>query len=149
MGKTRKYKDIEFFAENGVIYIGNVEKQASITEESSIEEKNRAFKGLPPKEFIKRAINAGLFEAGLWDNYPSELRKVKQFLQDAQEVFEEAKKQGAIDDPKADAWKQRHTPYRKPQVFFPDINSSKVLLDGNGKPLFTKAKNYKEILLGD
>lgn len=121
---VKKFLDLEFWAENGIIYLSN-EKAAAGKDFSSLsdEEKLKIFKGLPPKVFIRRAIEMGrafiryIEEGGIVHDLTE--KEIYNFLRDAQEVFEEAKRQGAVDDPKVDEYKLKHKVYRKTQIILP------------------------------
>ncbi|GIW58943.1 MAG: hypothetical protein KatS3mg087_0009 [Patescibacteria group bacterium] len=140
MSKVKRYRDIEFWAENGVVYLSN-EKMAAGKDYDKLppEEKVKIFKGLPPKVFIKRAIALGILLLNDPNTPPSEGMRLRRFLEDAQEVFREARKQGAVDDPKADDYKIRHNYLAKPQIVVPGwkpafmkYTPEEVLLDGKG-----------------
>lgn len=153
-----KYGNIEFWAENGICYIkaidiskipgieklsklehsDNPNKLTGLTDEE-IKIRNRIFKGLPPREFIKRAIAVGVIESARFDGYPRDLAKVHKFLLEAKQVYEEAIKQGAIDDPKADEWKEKHRPFKQPRIVVPGMSERPSWIN----------KNPEEILLGD
>jgi len=136
MGKVKKFRDIEFWAENGVIYLSNDKAAAGKDYDSlSLEDKCKIFKGLPPKVFYKRAIMAGLHAERLAVT-AQQLSEIYQFLQDAREVFKLANEQGAIDSVKADNYKIEHKIYRKPQTIIPGFRETlkpeEILLEGRG-----------------
>lgn len=129
-----KYGDVEFWAENGFVYIINTKLAESVSSytKATEEERMRLLKGLPPQEFLKRAIAVGLIESGRWNDYPSELKKIKKFLQEARETYKKAMEQA----------KSRTENHKKQvKIFLPnEINFSpktikpdeaeKILLDG-------------------
>jgi len=135
-GKVKRFRGIEFWAENGVIYLCN-EKAAEGKDydKLSLEERAKIFKGLPPKVFYKRAIMAGL-HAERAATTERQLREVYQFLQDAREIFKLANEQGAVDSAEADRYKLEHKVYRKPQIIVPGFNDNpkpeEILLEGRG-----------------
>lgn len=131
---VKSFRTIEFWAENGVIYVlhkGRAEKTGD-TEDNTAEH----LRGLPPKEFLRRALAAACLEYNQNLNYPSELKQIKQFIADAKNIYEKAKDQGAYDDPEVDAWKQRHNVYKPARIVVPhNVNFKKrstedIMLDG-------------------
>jgi hypothetical protein len=115
MSVIKKFRGIEFWAENGVIYLSNEARAAGKDYDSlPVEEQLKIFKGLPPKVFLRRVISAA---ARLEYESPKEALKL---LEDGYEVFRTAKKQGAFDDPKADEYKVKHKVFSKPSIIVPD-----------------------------
>jgi len=139
MGKVKQFLDIEFWAENGIVYLScDKAAEGKDYDKMTEEEKLKVLKGLPPSTFIKRAIVLGMaFLRGKEICVVNESR-VYQFLQDAREVYREAIKQGAVDSPSVDAYKARHNIFKKPQILVPGIN-----------PLEQRIANidYKKMLL--
>jgi len=146
MGKVKKFLDIEFWAENGIVYL-SCDKAAEGKDYASMtdDERLRVLKGLPPSTFIKRAIVLGIaFLRGQGVCVASE-RAVRKFLEDAHSVYQEAKKQGAVDSVKVDEYKLRHKIYKKPQIIVPGL----VTPNGSSNSLETKLNNidYRKALL--
>lgn len=144
MGKVCSYNNIEFWAESGVVYLVDKDKAEQIpagTKYSDLEisERNRLLKGLPPKEFLKRAYAAAVIEASRCEGYPSEEAKVRKFIDDFRAVYKQAVEQGAIDDPKATEFKIAHR----------NLNKKRLVLPANAiKQEFNFVnKTSKEILL--
>lgn len=128
MGEVKKFLDIEFWAENGIVYLSN-ERAAAGKDYDSLSdvEKLKILKGLPPKTFLKRAIVLGaMFLRGGESCQVSEY-EIYRFLQDAQEVYRKAVDQGPVDSPVADEEKIRHRVYRKPQILVPGLPSSETI----------------------
>jgi len=124
MGKVKQFVDndtkVEFWAEHGLVYLSN-EKYAAGKDFENLprEEKLKIFKGLPPKIFLKQALAVAAFNYRKFSDHPKDLKRVKQFLLDIHEVYNEAIKQGAFDDPKADDWKLRHKNLARKQLVLP------------------------------
>lgn len=124
MAKVCSYENVEFWAENGVVYIVDKDKAAQVPAgtkytDLEISERHRIFKGLPPKEFLKRAYAAAVIEAGRVEGYPSEEAKVRKFIDDFRAVYKQAVEQGAIDDPKASEFKSAHKNLTKKKLILP------------------------------
>jgi hypothetical protein len=128
MGAVKSYKGIEFWAENGVVYLVDTEAASKIPSGQSLkdlpdDQRAKIIKGLPPKVFLKRAYAAAACDAVLAQGYPSEERKLRQFVDDFRSVYKEACEQGAFDDPKVSEYKLRH-PSRKPRIIVPNETNS-------------------------
>lgn len=95
MSVVKRYKNLEFWAEGGKVYLLRVDRAENLDEDKKADEMAYAkvIKGLEPKEFLKRAILAGSFALRYWDEYKSEAKKVRDFLVDAQEVYKKALEQ--------------------------------------------------------
>lgn len=142
MGAVKNYKGTEFWAENGVVYLVDAEAAAEVSGgksflELSDEQRSKIVQGLPPKIFLKRAYAAAVCDAVLAEGYPSEERKVRQFIDDFRSVYKEACEQGAFDDPKANEYKLRF-PKRKVSIIVPGLS---------GLNTGFKTKSSKELLL--
>lgn len=136
-----KFRGIECWAENGVVCLLDTTRAANVASLFDVprEEWSKIYKGIPPKEFIKRAIAAGCLELAKYFEYPQDQRKIRKFLEAAQAVYQEACAQGAIDDPKANVWFSKH-PVKKltlPTSYFADKarqlasrTAGQVLLEG-------------------
>jgi len=124
MGKVKQFQDndtkVEFWAEHGLVYLSN-EKYAAGKDFENLprEERLRIFKGLPPKIFLKQALAVAAFNYRKFRDHPKDLRRIKQFLLDIHEVYNEAVNQGAFDDPKADDWKLKHKNLARKQLVLP------------------------------
>ncbi len=129
MGNVKKFGDVEFWAEHGVVYLSN-DKAAAGKDFDSLDdmEKLKIFKGLPPKVFLKRAIVAGTMFLRAGEQSQFSTKEICQFLQDAREVYRRAVEQGAIDSEQADDYKLKHKVYRKAQILVPgSIDSSDIV----------------------
>lgn len=151
MSAVKSFLGIEFWAENGVVYLSN-ERAAEGKDYNSLslEERLKIFKGLPPKVFLKRAIMLGaLFLRARAAGVATAVSEpeIYGFLNDAQEVYRKAVEQGAVDSDEADDYKLRHRIYRKPQIIVPGITTStQEEIKTPIKPIQTK-EEYKKILL--
>ena len=146
MGKVCSYDNIEFWAEGGVVYLVDKDRAEKIPagvrySDLDVSERNRVCKGLPPKEFLKRAYAAAVIEAKRCEGYPSEEAKVRKFIEDFRAVYRQAVEQGAIDDPKAAEFKIAHKNLNKKRLVLPvgaatqefnfaNKTSKEILLDG-------------------
>jgi len=147
MGAVKRYKGVEFWAENGIVYLVDTEAAANVSSGQSFkdlpdEERSRIIKGLPPKVFLKRAYAAAVLDSVLAEGYPSEERKVRQFIEDFRSVYKEACEQGAFGDPEVDAYKLKH-PQRPIRIVVPNLTSPYSIAS---TPTFSK-KSSKELLL--
>lgn len=93
MKKVKRYRNLEFWAEGGYVYMIHIDRAERGEEKTDELGVSRVFKGLPPEDFMKRAIAAASFAYRFWNEYPSELKRVKQFLEDVREVYKTAKEQ--------------------------------------------------------
>jgi len=144
MGEVKKFLDIEFWAENGIVYLSNDKAAAGKDYDSlSDQEKLKIFKGLPPKVFLKRAIMLGAMFLREGVSTSISPKQVHRFLQDAREVYKKAVEQGAVDSEEADEYKIKHKIYRKPQILVPGMAGSS-LGEGIGN---ISGKNLREVLL--
>lgn len=144
MAKVCNYNNIEFWAENGVVYILDKEKAAAVPSgtkytDLELEQRNRIFKGLPPKEFLKRAYAMAVLEVNRCEGYPSEESKLRKFIDDFRSVYKQALEQGAIDDPKAIEYKTAHKNSFKKKLVLP------VQIVPQHKPSFVN-RDPKDIL---
>jgi hypothetical protein len=113
--KVRRFRDLEFWAENGYVYVVHI-KRAENADPKNVEQINKCFIGLLPEQFLKRAIAVGAYAYKFWEEYALVANEVKQFLQDAREVFREAKES------------EEKQP-QKVQIFIPgESNGSKNLI---------------------
>ena len=115
MGTLGRFRDIVFWAENGVVYLEHT-KRLEDPEAANLkgpEDIPKVRKGLPPGEFIRRALEAGRHAYIYLERYYSERKEILEFLRKAREVYREAMEQGAFDDPKANEHKLRHRVHRK------------------------------------
>jgi hypothetical protein len=85
----KKFRNIEFWAEHGLVYMLDKEK-ASKVDDKDIDQINTCFKALEPKEFLKRVIAAVEFGTRFWAGYKNEIKQFKQLLLDAREVYYKA-----------------------------------------------------------
>jgi len=86
---VKRFRELEFWAENGYVYVVHL-KRAENVDTKDVDQINKCFIGLSPKEFLKRAITVGLYVDKFYDKYASIAKEVKQFLQDAHEVYKKA-----------------------------------------------------------
>lgn len=127
-----KYSNVEFWAEGGIVYIFNTKLAETVNSYSkaSDETRSKLLKGLPPKEFLKRAIAVGLIESGRLDGYPADLANVRKFVQTAYDVYKQALEQGGEAN--------LTTPSKRPaQIVVPESFTTKQF----------KKKTAEEILL--
>lgn len=109
-----KIFDIEFWAEQGVVYLNNEHKGAELGYDTLPDtEKSQVFKGLPPRVFLKRAL--ALYALLSRMGHP----QADEFMATAYAVYRQACDQGAFDDPKADEYKIKHKVNHKPQIWIP------------------------------
>lgn len=87
-GPHYRFKNMEFWAERGMISLVDTEAAARGEEQYHWR--------VPPGEFIKRAIGARMQEP---DNYPDRVRALRQMLDDAKTACKMAKAQGDPTDP--------------------------------------------------
>ena len=90
--KTYRYKDIEFFAERGLVTVIDTELAAD-----SDADPHDAIQRIPPGDFIFRAINVHVATGEL---YPEQVAASRKLLDDAVIVCKLAKAQGDPTDPR-------------------------------------------------
>lgn len=90
-GRHYRFEHFEFWAEQGLITLIDIEKAA----DSNAAEREYRFR-IAPGEFMKRAISAMITEP---DKYPSRLRALRKLLEDAKAACLLAKRQGDPTDP--------------------------------------------------
>jgi hypothetical protein len=100
-GKHYRYKNLEFWAQRGLIII--VDRNRA---DDSTKHLDEYAKQVPPRDFIKRAIAARITGK---DFYPSEDRLLSRMLEDATAAVKEAIAQGDPLDPAVQAHVARHT----------------------------------------
>ena len=113
--KVKQFRDLEFWAENGFVYVVHKKKAESINSKD-VNEINKCFIGLEPDDFLKRAVIVGTYVYKYWEEYKSVAKEVYQFLNDAREVAKAAKETA-------------DKPLTKTQIFIPStINNGKQLI---------------------
>ena len=124
-GKAYRYKDLEFYAEGGLVVVINTKE----LDNPNYDKKKQTV--LRPGEFIKRAIAARM---SVGDQYPDEAAEARSFLEEAAVVAKQAKAQQA----------DFATASHKPQIIVPsDIAPAlgcphRVVTKGKPSDIITK-----------
>ena len=125
-GPHYRYKNIEFWANNGMVSIVDVE---AAEKGKTGREAERL---LRPGEFLKQALGAYM---SVHDRYPSEFREARNMLEQAKEVVKLAKHQGdALDPAVIDHYIKHEQPAR---IFIPgEMRPNYKVLPGRPRDQF-------------